>query len=258
MQLTSTKNPRLQAIRRAAVLGRPTEEGLVVVEGPHLLQEALAGEWTIEEIFLTSEARARHTGLMDKLNVPAIELSARAIASIGSTETTQEIVTLVRPRKWSWKDLLGQPPLVLVLDGIGDPGNAGTMVRSAEAFGASGIVFLKGTVRPSNGKFTRASAGSIFRVPYLDDIEADTFIRYAHDAGLPIYALMPDSNAYLSTMRLSDGCALVVGSEGAGVSAALRDTASPITIPTQKVESLNAAVACSIALYVMQQQRASQ
>lgn len=257
MQLTSTKNPRLQAIRRAAILGRPTDEGLVVIEGPHLLQEALDGHWTIEEIFLTSEARARHTNLIDKVDVPVIDLSRRAIRSIGSTETTQEILALVRPRKWSWEDLLGRPPLILVLDGIGDPGNAGTMVRSAEAFGASGIVFLKGTVRPSNGKFTRASAGSIFRVPFLDDIEAATFIRHAGDARLPIYALMPDSNAYLSTTRLSDGCALVVGSEGAGVSAELRGAASPITIPTQKVESLNAAVACSIALYAMQQQRAS-
>ncbi|HSU30093.1 MAG TPA: RNA methyltransferase [Bryobacteraceae bacterium] len=248
----------MQAVRRAAMLGRPTEEGLVVVEGPHLLQEALDGKWTIEEIFLTSEARAHYATIMDKVDVPCTELSRRAIASIGSTETTQEVISLVRPRKWSWEDLLVRPPLILVLDGIGDPGNAGTMVRSAEAFGASGIVFLKGTVRPSNGKFTRASAGSIFRVPFLGDVEAATFIRHAHDFGVPIYALMPDSNSHLSTIRLSDGCALVVGSEGAGVSAGLLEASSPVTIPTQRVESLNAAVACSIALYAIQQQRASQ
>jgi TrmH family RNA methyltransferase len=239
-------------------MGRPTDEGLIVIEGPHLLQEVLDGKWTIEEIFLTPEARERYVTLITKADVPLVEVSRRAIASMGSTETTQEIMALVRPRKWLWQDLLGSPPLILVLDGIGDPGNAGTIVRSAEAFGASGVVFLKGTVHSSNGKFTRASAGSIFRIPFLEDVDATAFIRHIEDFGLPIYALMPDSKTYLSAISLGNGCALVVGSEGAGISAGIRAASQPVTIPTQKVESLNAAVACSIALYELQQQRAPQ
>jgi TrmH family RNA methyltransferase len=255
MQFTSTKNPRLQAIKRAAAAGRPTEEGLVVAEGPNLLREAARSQWKIEEIFVTSDARSRHATLLSDADAPVIELSRRAMESMASTETTQEVVTLVRPRRWSWEDLLGNVPLVLVLDGIGDPGNAGTMVRSAEAFGASGVVFLRGTVRPSNAKFVRASAGSIFRVPFLEHVEVCEFVRRGSGFGLPTYALMPEGNTSLQEVQTADGCFLAVGSEGAGVSGELLAASRPVTIPTRNVESLNAAVACSIALYVMQQQR---
>src|SRR5438045_60663 len=160
MQLTSTKNPVLQAIRRAAAAGRPTEDGLIVAEGPHLVEEASGGEWQIAQVFATARARARHSKLLLKVDAEIVEVSERAFASTAATDSTQEVLALMRPRHWSWKDLLGARALLVVLDGIQDPGNAGTIVRSAEAFGATGVVFLKGCVRVAHGELLRAAAGS--------------------------------------------------------------------------------------------------
>jgi TrmH family RNA methyltransferase len=258
MQLTSTKNPVLQAIRRAAAAGRPTEDGLIVVEGPHLIEEAVSGEWQIEQIFATARARARHSHLLLKLDAERVEVSERAFASTAATDTPQEILALLRPRKWSWKDLLGGRALGVALDGIQDPGNAGTIVRSAEAFGATAVVFLRGCVRVANGKLLRAAAGSLFRVPFLEAIDTQEFLEQIRLAGVSLYALSMHARTTLHDADLQSRFVLAVGSEGIGMSPELLAAAQCISISTVKVESLNAATACSIALFEAHRQRNAQ
>jgi TrmH family RNA methyltransferase len=153
--------------------------------------------------------------------------------------------------------LLGPNALIVVLDGIQDPGNAGTIVRSAEAFGATGVVLLKGCARVSNGKFLRAAAGSIFRVPFLEALDPHDLIRQVPAAGLRLYALNQLAHADLSNTDLSSPFALIVGSEGQGISPELATGVQQICIRTANVESLNAAVACSIALFEARRQRIS-
>ncbi len=148
--------------------------------------------------------------------------------------------------------------LVVILDGIQDPGNAGTIVRSAEAFGASGVVFLKGCSRVANGKLLRATAGSIFRVPFLEGVSVFQLATYLRASQLNLYALAASGEASLAHANLRAPCGLVVGSEGAGVSPELLSGAQTLRIPTSNVESLNAAIACSIALFEAQQQRTDQ
>src|SRR4029078_5477030 len=92
--------------------------------------------------------------------------------SVSGTETSQGVMSLVKPPVWSLEQLFRGRPLVVVLDGLQDPGNAGTVVRAAGAFGGTGVLFLKGTVSPFNAKTLRASAGSLFRVPYLHGLDA--------------------------------------------------------------------------------------
>src|SRR5436190_22437804 len=104
MPLTSTKNPLLQTIRRAAGAGRPNEDGLIVAEGPHLVEEALRGEWQIEQVFATERARARYSQLLVRVKAEIVEVSEHAFASTAATETTQELLALLRPRNWSWRD----------------------------------------------------------------------------------------------------------------------------------------------------------
>ncbi len=255
MQLTSAKNPVLQSIRRAASSGRPTEDGLVVIEGPNLLEEAVRSEWRIEQAFATARAQARHARLLGSVDAEITEVSERALAATASTEAPQELLALLRPRSWAWKDLFGPSALVIALDGIQDPGNGGTIVRSAEAFGASGVVFLKGCARVANGKLLRASAGSIFRVPFLESISAADLIQQTRVESLPLYALTMHATATLDDADLASRCVLVAGSEGAGVSGELLGAAQAISIPTTRVESLNAAIACSVALFQAQRQR---
>jgi TrmH family RNA methyltransferase len=255
MQLTSTKNPLLQTIRRAAAAGRPTEDGLIVAEGPHLLEEALTGEWQIEQVFATAHARTRYSQLLSNLDAEIVEVSERAFASTAATDSTQEVLALLRPRKWSWQDLLGPSALVVALDGVQDPGNAGTIVRSAEAFGATGVVFLKGCVRIANGKLLRAAAGSLFRVPFLEVIGVAEFVEQIRAHDICLYALTTDASATLDDADLQSTCALAVGSEGLGITRELLAEARAVSIPTAKVESLNASTACSIALFEARRRR---
>ena len=135
-----------------------------------------------------------------------------------------------------------------MLDGVQDPGNAGAILRTAEAFGATGAVFLKGTVSPSNPKCLRASAGSAFRVPIAVEIPP----------GLTLYAADPRAELSVSQANLGVACAIVIGGEGSGVRPELVARATGVKIPTTGVESLNAAVAAGILLYAARTKRAAQ
>ena len=116
---------------------------------------------------------------------------------------------------------------------------------------------LTGTCRVSNGKFLRASAGSAFRLPLLENISGQQFVPMAVDSSLNLYSLAVEADTPLSKADLGGRAALVVGNEGSGVSPALLQWSQSIAIPTLHVESLNAAVACSIALYEAAKQRQS-
>jgi TrmH family RNA methyltransferase len=257
MQLTSARNPLLQSIRRSSTAGRPTEEGLIVAEGPHLVEEALLSEWRIEQLFTTPAARDRYADLLGAADAEIVEVSARAFASLAATENSQEVLALVRPRTWSWEDLAGRSALLVVLDAMQDPGNAGTIVRSAEAFGATGVILLRGSARVANGKFLRASAGSIFRIPYLEGWEAGDLLGRAQSSEIKLYALNQSAERDVAETNLRARCVLIVGSEGHGLTPELASSVDQISIRTAKVESLNAAVAGSIALFEARRQRNS-
>lgn len=255
MQLTSARNPHLQAIRRAVASGRPTGDGHIVIEGPHLLREAARSSWHVEQVLVTPNGRDRHSELLSQIDAETIEIPARAFEALAGTETSQEIMALVTPQTSTWGDCLDGPGVSVILDGLQDPGNAGAIVRSAEAFGAAGLIFLEGGVHVANGKFLRATAGSIFRMPFLENQKrVDLTARLRH-GGRKLYALMPQAQTSVSHADLRQPCAIVVGSEAHGVSPELRASAEALRIPTTRVESLNAAVACSIVLFEAARQR---
>jgi TrmH family RNA methyltransferase len=193
--------------------------------------------------------------LLQTAKADLTEVSARAFRSLAGTETTQEIIALLQPPRWSWPDILNAAGIILVLDGIQDPGNAGTLVRSAEAFGAAGVIFLDGCVHTANGKFLRASAGSIFRIPFLEGISRVELATEITHGRLRRYALTADGRIPVTQADFRQPCLLVVGSEARGVSREILATAESVAIPTSKVESLNAAVAGSIALFEAARQR---
>jgi TrmH family RNA methyltransferase len=256
MQLTSTKNPFLQNIRRAVSSGRATEDGgLIVIEGPHLLEELLHSSWRLQQVITTPAGRERHHQLLSKADADLIEVPVKTFASISGTENSQEVMALVAPVANTWDTCLNQPGLAVILDGIQDPGNAGTIVRSAEAFGASCVIFLEGSVHVSNGKFLRATAGSIFRLPYLEYQKRSALMSHLRARHRTLYALTATAMLPISEADLRQSSALVVGSEAQGVSPELLACATGVRIPTAQVESLNAGVACSIALFESARQR---
>jgi RNA methyltransferase, TrmH family len=129
MEITSTRNPLLQKIRKAVLAGRPTEDGLIVAEGPHLLEEALRGSWRVEQVLTTPAGRIKYADLLQRVDAEVVEVAGPAFESAADTQHSQQILALLKPRNWNWDELLGKTALLTVMDGIQDPGNAGTIVR---------------------------------------------------------------------------------------------------------------------------------
>jgi TrmH family RNA methyltransferase len=251
--LTSARNPLLKEVRKAVLRGTPTGAGFCVAESLHLLDEALRSESEIQAVIVSETARAAVEGR--SLQQRVLVLPEELFQTLAATEASQGVITLVRAPQWALHDILVPGCLAVVLDGIQDPGNAGAVIRSAEAFGATGVVFLKGTVSPFNPKAIRASAGSLFRVPVIAGVESEAAADALKRIKIKMYALMPKGDLALSACDLSKDCALIAGSEGHGVSEPLARFAEPVRIPTAAVESLNVALAAGIALYEARRQR---
>jgi len=174
---------------------------------------------------------------------------------LSDTEASQGVMTLATPPRCSVEQTLHGQTLAVVLDNIQDPGNAGTIVRAAEAFGATGVLFTKGTASAFNPKTLRASAGSLFRVPFVQGLNAALARAALEEQACEIYAALSRDGKPLPEVDLRRKCALVIGNEAHGVSAAWRSGTAGVSIPSAGVESLNAAVAAGILLYEAQRQR---
>jgi TrmH family RNA methyltransferase len=253
--LTSARNPFLKQVRRAVARGTLTESGLCVAEGIHLLDEALRSGCEIAAV-LASE-RVSETVAVESLAARVYVLPDRLFDELATTGASQGVIALVRPPHWSLDQLSSGEALWVVLDRIQEPGNAGAIVRAGEAFGATGVVFLKGTVNPYNPKSLRASAGSMFRLPCVHSIEDAAFMDTVHRNAIHLLAMLPQGSVPIYEADLRRPCAILIGSEGHGVRAELSRGATALRIPTRGVESLNAAVAAGIVLYEARRQRST-
>jgi RNA methyltransferase, TrmH family len=191
--------------------------------------------------------------------VPVEEVGARAFALLADTETPQGIMAVIEPRRSSAADFAPRPgSVVLVIDGVQDPGNVGTLIRTAHALGAAGTVVLRGTADPTSPKALRAAMGATFRhaVVALDD---SGFIAWARAHGVTLWAAAADGLPLHRAVGSRDGVrgggggpiAVIVGNEGAGIRPQLNALAAQrVAIPlAQGAESLNVAVAAGILLY---------
>ena len=257
--IESRQNPRVKELRAALARTGRTPAGLIAIEGEHLVAEAMRSQLRFASIFLR-EGSAPRTDIP-----PAAEhllLPAAVFSSAVATEQSQGIAALVHPPSFPLDAIFGTPappvtaPLILVLAGLQDPGNVGTLLRSAEAFGATGIFLLPGTASPWNPKALRASAGSAFRVPTIAANETDA-LQLLAEHNIPALAAVAHAGTPLEDAPFAGPCALLIGNEGAGLSDSLLAAAAHrITIPMPgKVESLNAAIAGSLLLYEASRQR---
>ena len=254
--IASARNPLLKDVRRAVASGSATPSGLLVAEGFHLLDEALRSGSEIEAVLVSEHAREGLESRRDGAGaLRTIVLNDALFRSVASTEATQGVITLVRPPRWTLEQIVSGDTLALVLDRVQDPGNAGAMLRACEAFGGTGAVFLKGSVDPYNPKCLRASAGSIFRLPLVSAPDHSALLDAIRIRGLTLYALTPGEGSILAACDLARPCVIVIGSESHGVSPELCTVACALRIPTTAVESLNAAMAASVALYEAARQR---
>lgn len=260
--ITSAANPLVKEVRRAVARGTLTRDGLCVAETFHLLEEALRSDCEVRFVLAAESVQsAAETHVRRLAGVKVAVLPDSLFQTLSDTDTAQGVMALVKPPVWSIDQLFRGRALLVALDGLQDPGNAGTIVRAAEAFGATGALFLKGSVSPHNPKALRGSAGSLFRLPYLCGV--DTALaraalrqhRVELFAGVPARPSQPSRS--LADVDLTRACGLIIGNEARGVSDDLRAAATDVSIPTVGVESLNAAVAAGVMLYEARRQRAA-
>jgi TrmH family RNA methyltransferase len=223
------------------------------------VEEAIRSGLRLETVFFGESALDRTRKLLSQISSHAelLLLPDDAFASAVPSETPQGVAALVRVRSYTLDDALSPPPaMVIVSVGLQDPGNLGTIARSAEAFGATGVLLGEGTVSQWNWKVVRSSAGSMFRVPALK-VDLASTIGELKSRGVRVLAASSHKGTAISEIDLSGPLALLVGNEGSGLSKDVLAQASEIVAIPQspRVESLNAGIAASIILYEAARQR---
>jgi RNA methyltransferase, TrmH family len=258
-RVNSRQNTRVKELRRAYAEAAPNEQGEVAVEGMHLVEEAIRSGLRLSTVFISESARERAHKLLPQLSAhtEALLLPDDVFASAAPSESPQGIAAMVRPKSFALDDLFSPAPALLVVTtGLQDPGNLGTIARSAEAFGVTGLLLGERTVSPWNWKAVRASAGSMFRVPTLK-IELARALEKIKSRGLRVLATSSHKGTPIADVDLRAPAALLIGNEGAGIAKdVLAQVDEVIAIPqSPRVESLNAGVAASIVLYEAARQR---
>jgi TrmH family RNA methyltransferase len=257
--ITSSDNRWLKRFRRALRQAEASEDGMVGIEGVRLVEDALHSRIEVAALLVSSSGEGHLSRIRPALppDAPLLRTTDRLFAGVADTQTPQGIAALVRPRATQFDDLVRGLALVVVLAGVQDPGNVGTILRSAEAFGASGAVAAKGTAHAFSPKALRASAGSALRLPVVSGLALPVALAQLRMAGLKLYAASLRGTLPPARADLRAPSALIIGNEGAGVPAEIeRSVDALLQIPIEApVDSLNAAVAASVLLYEAARQR---
>jgi RNA methyltransferase, TrmH family len=252
-RVESRQNARIKELRAGLSRGVRTAQNHIAIEGLHLLQEAVKSGLNLHTVFV----RSGNEGLLQQLALRDAEVlivPEEIFSSAAATEHPQGIAALAEAPEFTVQAIFRGTPLVVIAAGLQDPGNLGTLVRSAEAFGATGMILLPGTVSLWNAKTLRASSGSAFRLPVLA-LAADDAFAALRAKGVKIFAAVAREGT--GDADFCGPCALLLGNEGAGLPAAwIAEADARVTIPCPgAVESLNAAIAGSVLLYEAMRQR---
>jgi TrmH family RNA methyltransferase len=253
-------NPLVKELRKAFAEGELTHDGYCAIEGIRILEEAIRSGLKFRALFFREAAKNKAERLLPQMaaHVETVVLPDKLFASAVASESPQGVAALVKCKVFSLEDVLGRSsygPLVAIA-GVQDPGNLGTILRSAEAFGAGGILLGEGTANVFNSKVIRASAGSVFRLP-IAKARLTQAIQLMKGQGLRLVATSSHKSKPLEDVNLSLPLAIFIGSEGAGVPRELLAKMDEVVaIPhSPTVESLNAGVAASIVLYEVARRR---
>jgi TrmH family RNA methyltransferase len=255
----------LQTLIRDLRLRRGRERrGLALAEGVRLVEEAIStgidfrGAAIAPALEGTARGRALKAAL-ERAGVDLIAVSDRELAELADTEQPQGVVAIIEPPSWGWADLPAKAgAVVLALDGVQDPGNVGTILRTTLALGGAGVIALTGTAELTNPKVIRGSMGALFRLPAISATE-DDFTRWLNENAVELWlsaAQAPPVRDLPARQKRPPIC-LAVGNEGAGVSAGIEARAvRRIGIPLSAgAESINVAVAAGILLHELSRAR---
>ena len=262
--LTSPRSARVTEVRHLHDRRHRAQRGAFVVEGPQAVREALGN--AVLELYLTEEAAERYPEFVERARDAGGRVALATedvLAAMSETSHPQGVIAVCplvnRPLEATLAALSTSAPLLVVLDRVSDPGNAGTIIRTADAMGADAVILTEGSVDPHNGKCVRSTAVSIFHVPICADARDDDVRTLLANAGVPVVAADAHADACLDDAPdlLRGPIAWVFGSEAHGVDPAwLASAQTTLRIPmTGGAESLNLAASAAICLYATSRAR---
>ncbi len=255
--ITSTSNPRVKQVVQLNTKGKARrEKGLFAAEGLKLFREA-PQEW-IEAVYTTEAFASEHEEMLKDRDFELVD--EKVFGKMCDTMTPQGILTLIRIPSYKKEDLLGrgsQAPLIMVLEDLQDPGNVGTILRTAEGAGVTGVILSRKTVDLFAPKTIRSTMGSIFRMPFVYMEDLTEALDWLKEQKIQTYAAHLMGEHSYSEEDYRGGSAFLIGNEGNGLTEALSEKADHlIRIPMEgQVESLNASVAAAILMYTAHAQR---
>ena len=254
-------NSLLKELRQAFSRGELTVSGECAIEGFRVIEEAIRSGLRFRAVFVSESGQARAARLLPQIgsHVETVLVPDKLFASAVPSESPQGLAALVNVKAHTLNEVLESavPGPLLVIAGLQDPGNLGTILRSAEAFGAKGVLLSEGTVSVYNSKVVRASAGSVFRLAVVK-AELKPLIDTMRASGVRLVATSSHKGTLLPEADLQGQIAIFIGNEGAGLEKKLLSEMDElIMIPhSPRVESLNAGIAASIMLYEASRQKA--
>ena len=261
-KITSTSNPKIKQVldiknRRGKYKGDE-----FIIEGPHLIEMAIASGSIIKEVFLVGTFAAKKDGQrllrqISKETGNAFEVTEQILSKIADTETPQGLVAIASYKSINLNDIkLSSAPLLVIADSIQEPGNLGTIIRTSDAAGADAVIILKGTCDVFTQKTIRATAGSIFNIPIVHS-DTDTVLEWSRSKRIHLIVTALDAKKSIFDADLKKPSAFVFGNEAHGISTQVRKNADLILkVPIHgKAESLNVAASAAICLYEAVRQR---
>ena len=262
--ITSRQNPQVQYLKSLHQKKYRDREGKFLIEGWRFVGEALEAGVPVEKVVFSTSAREdrRYPQLLavvEDREIQLIHMADNVLVVVAETEQPQGVVALVRQTETDLESILQKnaEPFLLVVDGIRDPGNLGTVIRTADAAGMTAVVLLPGTADLYNGKTLRSTMGSVFHLPICNSDTA-VLTELLRDRGIPLLAADVAGDAPVYSVPLTGTLAIAVGSEVEGASKEILQAAQHrVTIPMPgRAESLNAAVASGIIIFEAVRQRA--
>jgi TrmH family RNA methyltransferase len=261
--ISSRQNPLLKHVRELARgRGATDEVPEVLLEGPHLLEEAWRSNVELALVLVASDAVAGrfadHASRAAAHGARVVTVPPSIMDAVSPVGAPSGILAVGRPRRTAMPDVLREkPPLLLALEGVQDPGNVGAIIRAAEACGATGVVVGPGCADPFGWKAVRGSMGSLFRVPVITARDWVTVLKTLRDAEVRLVATVPRGGTALTRASLDGPTAILLGGEGPGLSdEALGAADERLSIEMREpVESLNVAISAALILYEASRQR---
>jgi TrmH family RNA methyltransferase len=258
-ELTSVRSPRVKAARQLAKRALRQRARQFLAEGPQAVGEALAAGGVVTQLFVTAAAQARYANLIGLASAQGADVhavSGEVMTELAQTITPQGVLAVCDFIDVDLDRLTaGQPRLAVVLANVRDPGNAGTVLRTADAAGAGGVIFAGSSVDPYNSKCVRASAGSLFHLPVVTGPPVADAVGALRERGLRVLAADGGAGTTLDDLqsagRLGQPTAWLFGNEAWGLPSDVLDLADDaVAVPIYgRAESLNLAAAAAVCLY---------